>query len=503
MGTGRIAPLAWDAAISGITSTWEHVAAVDPTRAANSANMDGAPSTSRPIAYARENRARFLEELKTLVRYPSISSQPHHAEDLKACARWLAGHLRQIGLERVSVVPTDRHPLVYAEWLHAPGRPTVLVYGHYDVQPVDPLDAWRSPPFAPAVRGNNLHGRGASDDKGQLFAHVKAIESYIRTANALPVNVKCIFEGEEEIGSPNLGAFLRRNREELSADVAVMSDTRMLAPGQPAITYSLRGGLGLELEVSGPEGDLHSGTYGGAVHNPLQALCEILAALHDERGRVAIPGFYQRVRVLSPEERIYMRRNGPSDSQIMTDARVEAGWGEREYTLYERTTIRPALTVNGLSGGYSGPGGKAVIPSRASAKISFRLVPGQDPREIEQLVRRHLASVTPPAVRLSVRTNMRAEPATVSRREPAMQAASAAYKRAFGATPVFLRSGGSIPVVNMFRQVIGVPTVLMGFALPDDRMHAPNEKLHLPNFYGGINTCILFLANISARGGKG
>jgi acetylornithine deacetylase/succinyl-diaminopimelate desuccinylase-like protein len=449
-----------------------------------------AQQTALPLAYAHSHRKRSLAEIMNFIRFPTVSAQPKHSDDLKQCAAWLASHLQQIGMEHVKVVPTPRHPLVYAEWRHAPGRPTVLIYGHYDVQPVDPLHEWHSPPFEPLVRGNDLYGRGASDDKGQLFAHVKALESYLHTSSRLPVNVKCLFEGEEEIGSPNLAPFLVRHKRALAADIAVLSDTRMLAPDHPALTYALRGGLSLELEVRGPRQDLHSGSFGGAVHNPLQALCEIVARLHRADGRVNIPGFYDRVRRWGNEERAYMARTGPTDVQILQDAQVERGWGEHGYSLYERTTIRPALAVTGLIGGYQGPGVKSIIPARAVAKLNFRLVPDQDPREIERLFRQHIARLTPPTVRSRVHTNLMAKPALVDPHHPAMQAAIVAYRSGFGAAPVFLRSGGTIPVVNTLQEMLGLPTVLMGFALPNDCMHAPNEKFHLPNFYNGIATCI-------------
>jgi acetylornithine deacetylase/succinyl-diaminopimelate desuccinylase-like protein len=455
---------------------------------------------SRPLAYAQSHRQRFITELKDFVRFPSVSAQPKHNSDMHKCAAWLANHLQRIGLEHIDIISTPRHPLVYAEWRRAPGRPTVLIYGHYDVQPADPLHEWRSPPFEPVIHGNNLYGRGACDDKGQMFAHVKALEAYLRTERVLPVNVKCLFEGEEEIGSPNLTPYLSRHKSALAADVAVMSDMPMVAADRPAITYAMRGGLSLELEICGPKRDLHSGIFGGAIHNPLQALCEIITRLHDINGRVAIPGFYDHVRRWSEQEREYMACTGPSDARILRDAQVGQGWGEHDYTLYERTTIRPALTVNGIIGGYQGPGGKAVIPARAVAKLSFRLVPDQDPGEINHLFREHIARLTPPAVRSTVRTNFMAKPALVNRRHPGMRAAQVAYRKGFGTTPVFLRSGGTIPVVNTFQAMLGIPTVLMGFALPDDRMHAPNEKFHLPNFYHGIATCIWFLAEIGKKG---
>jgi acetylornithine deacetylase/succinyl-diaminopimelate desuccinylase-like protein len=433
------------------------------------------------------------------VRFPSVSAQPRHGDDLKRCAAWLENHLKKVGLQKVNIVPTQRHPIVYAEWLHARGLPTILIYGHYDVQPPDPLREWISPPFTPTVRGDNLYGRGACDDKGQLFTHVKAIEAYLHTAGRLPVNVKCLFEGEEEIGSPNLTGFVERNRRVLGAHLAVMSDTRMLGPHRPSLTYSLRGQLALEIEVRGPRHDLHSGNFGGAVHDPLQALCEIIAQLHDKKGRVAIPGFYDRVRLRSESERDYMRQNGPQDAQILRDAATEEGWGERGYSLYERVTVRPSLTINGISGGYEGAGGKAVIPSKAMAKLSFRLVPDQEPHEIEMLFRRHIAQITSPTVKSFVRTNQLANPAVIDRRHPALHAAAIGYRKAFGTMPVFLRSGGSIPVVSIFQRVLAIPTVLMGFALPDDHIHAPNERFHLLNFYKGIETSIWFLWEISRK----
>jgi acetylornithine deacetylase/succinyl-diaminopimelate desuccinylase-like protein len=452
------------------------------------------------LSHAKAQAGRHLNELNDFVHFPSISADPKHSVDLKNCAMWLAGHLRRIGLENVNIVPTQRHPIVFAEWQHAPGKPTVLIYGHYDVQPVDPISEWLSSPFEPAVRGQDLYGRGASDDKGQMFCHVKALEAYLRTTGRLPVNVKCLFEGEEEIGSPNLGPFLARNKDTLAADVAVISDTRILAPNRPAITYSLRGALSLELEVRGPEHDLHSGSFGGAVHNPLQALCEIIAGLHDATGRVTIPAFYDRVRPQSAEERGYMARVGPTNGQILSAAQVQMGWGEHGYTFYERTTMRPALTVNGIFGGYQGPGPKAIIPAKAKAKINFRLVRDQDPHETDRLFRRHIARIATPTFRTAVRTHFAAKPALINRQHPTTRIAAIAYEKGFGAMPVFIRSGGTIPAAGLFQDVLAVPTVLMGFALPDDRMHAPNEKFHLPNFFNGIATSIWFLTEVANAG---
>jgi acetylornithine deacetylase/succinyl-diaminopimelate desuccinylase-like protein len=453
-------------------------------------------SPARALDYARRHRARFVDELAAFVRFPSVSAQPAHAGDVRACAGWLAGKLRDAGLERVEVVPTPGHPSVLGEWRHVPRRPTVLIYGHYDVQPPEPLADWSSPPFEPRIRGEDLHGRGASDDKGQLWAHVKAIESSLRGAGALPVNVVCLFEGEEEIGSTNLGAVFDVRRDALAADAAVISDTRILGPDRPAITYALRGKLAFELELRGSAIDLHSGGFGGAVHNPAQALCELIAGLHDARGRIAIPGLYDSVRDWSEAERARMARSGPDDARILRDARSLHGWGERGYSLQERTTIRPALAVTSLRGGYQGPGGKAIIPARASAKFCLRLVPDQDPQEIERLVRRHLGRVVPPTVRHSIRVMSAAAPALMDRGHPLMRAARFAYGKAFGRPPVFLRSGGTIPLVGTLQERLGIPTVLMGFALPDDRMHAPNEKFHLPTFGRALETILWFLAHV-------
>lgn len=455
------------------------------------------PPVSAPLSYAAAGRSRFLAELQEFVRFPTVSALPSHAGDLKRCALWLADQLRRSGLERVAIPSRSGHPLVFGEWLHAPGSPTVLIYGHYDVQPVDPLSAWRSPPFEPTVVGMDLYGRGASDDKGQLFAHVKALEAYLHSLGRLPVNVKCLFDGEDEIGSPHLAEFLMRNRSLVDSDVVLVSDTSFPAADRPAITYALRGALSLDLEVRGPRRDLHSGVYGGAIHNPLQALCEIIAGLYSADQRVAIPGFYDSVRHWSEQERLLLGRAGPTDPQVLRDAMVGRGWGERGYSLHERTTIRPAVTVTGIIGGYQGTGIKAVIPSAAAARLDLRLVPDQRPREIERLFRQHIDRVRPPTIRTAIRTVFSARPVIVDRHDPALRAATNAYRAGFGVTPVLLRRGGSIPAVGLLQELLRVSTVLMGFGLPDDGIHAPNEKFHLPNFYKGITTSIWFLAEVA------
>src|SRR5579883_674430 len=455
---------------------------------------------ARALEFARRNRLRFVDELKHFLRFPSISSQARHAKDVAVCADWLADHLQRIGLLRVKLIRSPGHPIVYADWMGVPGAPIVLIYGHYDVVPAEPLKEWISPPFTPNIRANDLYGRGACDAKGQLFVHLKAPESYLRDERALSVHVKCIFEGEEEIASPNLAPFLLRNLRALHSAVAVISDTKMLGPGRPAISYSQRGVLSMELEVRGPQKDLHSGSFGGAIHNPIQAICEIIARLHDDQRRVAVPGFYARVRPANREERKNMARTGPCDKNVLNTAGVEQSWGEPGYSLYERTTLRPALTINGITGGYQGPGGKGIIPARAQAKLSFRLVPGQDPREIERLVEKHIAAITPPTVISHLRTLGTARPVIVNFNGPFHRIARAAYQSGFGATPVFVRSGGTIPIVSTLHDVFRIPTVLMGFALPDDHIHAPNEKLHLPNFHAGIRTSISFLARVGCMG---
>jgi acetylornithine deacetylase/succinyl-diaminopimelate desuccinylase-like protein len=397
-------------------------------------------------------------------------------------------------------VETARHPLVYGEWCRRPGRPTVLVYGHYDVQPVDPLAAWRSPPFEPTRRGNHLYGRGASDNKGQFCAHLAAIEAWLLGAGALPVNLRCLLDGEEEIGSPSLPGFLSRGQGRLASDIVIISDTQMLGPGRPAVTVGLRGLLNLELKVHGPRGDLHAGTFGGAIHNPLQALSELVAGLHDRDGRVVVPGFYDRVRRWSERDRRALAEAAPGDEAILRQAGAATGWGEPGWTLHERTTLRPALTVNGLDGGYQGPGSKSVIPAAASAKLGVRLVPDQRPLEVERLLRRYLTRATPATVQTMVRAGSRVPPVLFDPPHPVMEAVSAACWRGFGARPALLRSGGTIPAAGMLSRALGTPVILLGLALPDDRAHAPNERLHLPNLWQGIDTLIWFLLEVARRG---
>jgi acetylornithine deacetylase/succinyl-diaminopimelate desuccinylase-like protein len=458
-------------------------------------------STANPLTYIRDNQHRFVDELGRFIGFPSVSAQRWHAGDVAKCAGWLAGHLREIGLQEVEIVSTRGHPIVYASWRFAPGSPTLLIYGHYDVQPAEPVEEWVSPPFEPIVRGECLYGRGASDDKGQMFVHVKAIEAWLKTARRLPVNIICLFEGEEEIGSPNLRPFFTARPHTMTADCAVVSDMQIPSSSCPAITYALRGALSLELKLQSAARELHSGLFGGAIHNPLQVLCEMIACLHDARRRVRISGFYDRVREWGSAERTYMRKMGPSDEEILRSARATKAWGEYGYSLYERTTIRPALTVTGIVGGYHGAGAKAAIPTHAVAKLDFRLVPDQDPDELERLIRQHVARLTPTGMRAGLRTLMASKPALIDREHPLLGAAARAYRRSFGVKTVFLRSGGTIPVVGFIQEVLGIPAVLMGFGLPDDRIHGPNERFHLPNFFNGIETSCLFFEELGARRG--
>jgi len=448
------------------------------------------------LTFARRNRSRHLSQLKDFVRIPSVSADPGRRNEVERCAAWLAKCLERAGLE-TEVTPTSGHPIVRAQWVHARDRPTVLIYGHYDVQPPGAASEWRSPPFEPIVRGGNLFGRGASDDKGQLFAHVSALESILRATGRLPVNVLCVFEGEEEIGSPSLLARLAYDPSKFGADLAVVSDAPGLGADCPAITYGLRGMLTLELEVRRPGGDVHSGIFGGAVPDAMQTLCSVIASLQDQSGRVAVPGFLDRVVIPGLRERAFMARMGPSDTDILRIAGVDQTIGEPGFTVYEQTTILPALTVTRISDERAGS-----VSSIARATIDIRLVAEQRPDEIETLFRRHVAASAPIWARARVSARARVPPVTVDRSHPAMHAAAEAYVRGFRIEPSFLRLGGTIPIVSGLHHYLGIPVLMMGFALMDDRMHAPNEKFHLPNFFRGIETSIWFLSKagaISAR----
>ena len=447
-------------------------------------------------------RRPWLGPLAEFLRIPSVSSQPRHAAAVRRCAHWLAAYLRRLGFPEVCVVESGGHPAVLARWRRRPAAPTVLIYGHYDVQPVEPLPAWRSSPFDPVQRGDCLYARGASDDKGQLFAHLAAIEQLSRRHGELPANVVCVFEGEEEIGSPHLLPLLRRHRELLSADVALISDGRIPGPEQPALTYGLRGALGVVVEVRGAGRDLHSGAFGGAAADPARILCELVAALHRQDGRIAIPGFYDAVRPVSAAERALLARHGPADTVLLGRAGTRAAATEKGYSLYERTTIRPALVVQALTAGYQGPGGKSAIPGVATARLNLRLVPDQDPWQVERLLRAHLQQIAPPSMQVTVQAQRHIRPALLDRTHPAMHLAAQAYRAGFGRPPVLLRSGGSIPVVAMLQRELRTPVVLMGFGLPDDGAHGPNECLHLPTLDRAIHTSRVFLTGMRTAAGE-
>jgi acetylornithine deacetylase/succinyl-diaminopimelate desuccinylase-like protein len=426
-------------------------------------------------AYLKNNAERQLEELCQWLRIPSISCQSEYRRDMAQAAQWLASHLEKIGLEHVEVIETSSHPLVYGDWLHAAkDRPTVLIYGHYDVQPVDPIDLWTTPPFEPAIRGNDLYARGTTDDKGQLFALVKALEALFEVRGELPVNIKLIAEGDEESGGEAIEPYLEKNQNKLAADICLISDTAIISPDLPCITYGLRGIWGCELVVRGPRNDLHSGIYGGVVHNPAQALAELITTLHDPQGHVAVPGFYDDVVELAPDERSKLAKIPSGENQFLEETGVPALYGEPGYTPVERTGARPTLEINGMWGGFIGEGFKTVIPAEARAKISCRLVPHQDPEKIRKAITKHLDQVAPPTVSIEVIPLFGME-------------------LGFGAAPVFKREGGGIPIVLGFKEKLNAQVILMGFGLPNDNAHAPNEKIHLPNFYRGICTAIHFM----------
>ena len=445
-------------------------------------------------AYAVSHGADFEQQLLELLRIPSVSTQPDHAVDCARAAEWLAGDMRRIGLEHVAVMPTEGHPVVYADWLHAEAdAPTVLVYGHYDVQPPDPLEEWATPPFDPTTPGDgNVYARGAADDKGQLFVHLKSVESCLADGGALPVNVKFLLEGEEESGSEHLEAFVAGNRELLHADLCLISDSHMLSAGQPSIVVSLRGMAYCQIDVRGPGYDLHSGTFGGAVRNPAEALAGILAQLKDADGRITIPGFYDNVIELTQADRDELARVPFSEDGFRREAGISETFGEAGFTVYEQVGARPTLEINGLLSGYTGEGAKTVLPARAMAKVSMRLVADQRWRDIAESFSAHVQSLAPSGVEVQVTALHGGDPSLVDPSTPAMQAATAALEKVFGARPAFVREGGSIPVVTLFDALLGMPTVLMGFGLPDDRLHSPNEKFSLDQFHKGIRTSIVF-----------
>ena len=441
--------------------------------------------------YVEDNKQRFLDELFALLRFPSVSADPKYKNDVLATAEFVAESLRTAGADQVEVCPTAGYPIVYGEKIIDPALPTVLVYGHYDVQPPDPLELWQTPPFEPTVRDGKIFARGACDDKGQFYMHVKAFELMMKTGT-LPCNIKFMIEGEEEVGSNNLGIFVKENKERIKADVVLISDTALLSLENPSLETGLRGLSYLEVEVVGPNRDLHSGVYGGAVANPVTILCKMIASLHDENNHITIPGFYEKVQELSEADRKALNSAPYDEEEYKKDLGVEELWGEKGYSTFERTGTRPTLEVNGIWGGYIGEGAKTVLPSKANAKISMRLVPNQTSDEITELFTKHFESIAPKTVKVTVTPHHGGEPVVTPTDGIAYRAAHKAMTEAFGKEPIPTRGGGSIPIVALFEKELGIKTVLMGFGLDSDNLHSPNEKYDIANYYKGIETIPLF-----------
>jgi acetylornithine deacetylase/succinyl-diaminopimelate desuccinylase-like protein len=447
--------------------------------------------------YLNANKDKFLNELLDLLRIPSVSADSKFAEDVKKTADFVAEKLKEAGADNVEICPTAGHPIVYGEKIIDASLPTVLVYGHYDVQPADPLDLWHSPPFEPVIKQTEEHpegaiyARGACDDKGQMYMHVKAFESMMRT-NSLTCNVKFMIEGEEEVGSANLGTFIKANKEKLKADVVLVSDTSMIANDTPSIDVGLRGLAYMEVELVGPNRDLHSGVYGGAVANPATILCQMIASLHDENNHITIPGFYDDVIVVSDADRTEMAKAPFSLDAYKKDLNIDDVWGEKGYSTVERTSIRPTLEVNGIWGGYIGEGSKTVLPSKANAKISMRLVPGQNSHKISDLFKAHFEKIAPASVKVKVTPHHGGEPVLTPTDSIEFQAASKAMFQTFGKNPIPTRGGGSIPIIALFEAELGIKSLLMGFGLDSDALHSPNEKYGLFNYYKGIETIPYF-----------
>ncbi|TET80361.1 MAG: dipeptidase [Anaerolineales bacterium] len=449
------------------------------------------------MVYAKEHRGEFLEDLISYLRIPSVSTLSEHEPDIQRAAKWTADQLLEFGFESVSVMPTSGHPVVYGEWLKTGADvPTILFYGHYDVQPPDPLDLWTSEPFEPQVRGDNIFARGASDMKGQIIAHLKAVESIIRTSS-LPINLKYLIEGEEEIGSPNLGAFIQENRDLLSCNLCLNGDSNILAPDTPSITFALRGLAYFEIRLQGTTGDLHSGMFGGAVDNPAIVLSKLIAGMRDEHGRITLPGFYDHVRPLTDADRAEVA--SMPDAWWLEQAGAKVLFGEQGFTATERATARPTLDVNGMVSGFTGEGSKTVLPAKAMAKISMRLVPNQRPEMIRSSLETYLNSNAPPTVTWELEQLASCPPVIVERDSDAVRAASRALATVWGVEPVFTRQGGTVPVVGMMQELLGIDSLMLGFGLPDDNLHAPNEKLHLPNFYRGVETYIRFMHEVANK----
>ena len=443
--------------------------------------------------FVEQNKPRLLDELKTFLRIPSVSTLPEHVPDVRRAAEFVADSMKTAGLENIEIISTAKHPLVYADWLHAPGKPTVLCYGHYDVQPPDPLDEWISPPFEPVVRDGNLYARGSADDKGQMYMHIKAVEALLSTTGTLPVNLRFLIEGEEEVGGESVAKFVAENPAKLKADVALVSDTELFAEGLPTLCIGLRGLIYTEIETRGPARDLHSGMYGGAAPNAVFGLIELLAKMKDANGKIQIPGMYDDVAPPTPAEKRSWEHLPFDEKDFLRD---EVGstqlTGEPGYSVMERTWARPTLEVHGIAGGFTGAGAKTVIPARATAKVSMRMVPNQNPEKIIAAYKKFVADNKPSGIQTEVRVLSWGPAIMVNPDHPAIHVAASAFRDILGKETVFIRSGGSIPIVGDFAKHLGIPTILMGFGLPDDGLHSPNEKYKVANYYAGIMTIAHF-----------
>jgi acetylornithine deacetylase/succinyl-diaminopimelate desuccinylase-like protein len=449
------------------------------------------------IQYIKDNNDKYIEELTEFLKIPSVSTLPEHSKDIRRAADFVASKLKDAGMSRVEVYKTEGHPIVYGEWLGAPGKPTVLVYGHYDVQPVDPIELWNDPPFEPAIKNGKIYARGATDDKGQLYMHIKSVEAFFKTHGSLPLNIKYLIEGEEEIGSQNLEPFIKNNLELLKCDSVLISDTSLYGKGIPTITYGLRGLAYLEVEVIGPNRDLHSGAFGGAVANPINILAEIIASLQDKTGKINIPNFYDNVAKLSKKEKENIKDLNFSEKKFSKELDIAEVKGEKGYSTLERIWARPTFDCNGIIGGFTGKGAKTVIPSKASVKISMRLVPDQDPKKITKLVAKHIKKIAPKSVKISVKDLHGGHPVLIPLNSRAINSAAKAMEKAFGKKTVFIREGGSIPIVAVFAKRLKAPTVLMGLGLNSENLHSPNEHFDLNHFQLGIQSSAYFLKEFS------
>jgi len=452
--------------------------------------------------FVESNRERFLEELKAFLRIPSISTLPEHQPDIQRAADFVAQGLKSAGMENIEIIPTAKHPLVYADWMHAPGKPTVLCYGHYDVQPADPLELWKTPPFEPTIQNGNIYARGSADDKGQFYMHVKAVETLRAVNGTLPINLKFLIEGEEEIGGASVAKFVGENTQKLKADVALVSDTAMYAPGMPTLCIGLRGLLYLEIEAKGPARDLHSGLYGGTAPNAVFGLIELLAKAKDAEGRIQIPGIHDEVAPPARAELDSWSRLPFNEKEFLEkEIGATSLTGEPDRSVFERIWSRPTLEVHGIAGGFTGAGAKTVIPATATAKVSLRLVPNQTTEKVIGAVKDWVKANTPKGIQTEVKLLSGSPAVMVNPDHPAISVAAKAFSEIFGQPTVFIRSGGSIPIVGDFARHLGIPTVLMGFGLPDDGLHSPNEKYNLENYYKGIMTVAHFFESYGAARG--